>query len=493
MQSTLTWAFLLGYGFFIFQVVQRTTPDRVSAREFFEGQSAQGQAPGLWLLVSSAAISWIFAKSIDNAASLGNAFGILGGVGYAIYYLSFVTAAIAIYWIRVKGGFSSLPDFLVHRYGGLCAKLFLLAIGIRLLNEVWSNTKVFSLYFGPEGSAGYWLAALVVTAFTVYYSLWGGLRSSLLTDGAQMLLAAFLLIVILVTLGPGLAQNVTSVMAVDSDTQLAGLTFCGLAAVQIFSYPFHDPVLTDRGFITSPKVMVKGFIWAGVISGGFIFLFSAVGLYSRAYGLEGSPSLAVPQLFGLPMLLIFNVIMLTSAGSTLDSTFSSVAKWAGRDWFNYRGQPTESQARWGRWAMVAIAILGNIPLLSIYMGDQVGPAVIRATTISGTMVMGLAPIFLLAFWIPGGTLSFHLAFWPGFLCGVLRVIEGATGTAIFPDWMALGGGKYALDLGVNLYGLLLCCGGYGLGSIVAPYRSQPASDPLEPREPEDSGNSPKSL
>ncbi|MGA1476554.1 MAG: Na+/proline symporter, partial [Prochlorothrix sp.] len=338
MQSTLTWAFLLGYGFFIFQVVQRTTPDRVSAREFFEGQSAQGQAPGLWLLVSSAAISWIFAKSIDNAASLGNAFGILGGVGYAIYYLSFVTAAIAIYWIRVKGGFSSLPDFLVHRYGGLCAKLFLLAIGIRLLNEVWSNTKVFSLYFGPEGSAGYWLAALVVTAFTVYYSLWGGLRSSLLTDGAQMLLAAFLLIVILVTLGPGLAQNVTSVMAVDSDTQLAGLTFCGLAAVQIFSYPFHDPVLTDRGFITSPKVMVKGFIWAGVISGGGFFLLSAVGLYSRAYGLEGSPSLAVPQLFGLPMLLIFNVIMLTSAGSTLDSTFSSVAKWAGRDWFNYRGQ-----------------------------------------------------------------------------------------------------------------------------------------------------------
>jgi len=484
LQSTLTWVFLLGYGVFIFIVVQRTTPDRVSAREFFEGQSAQGQPPGLWLLASSAAISWIFAKSIDNAASLGHSFGLLGGVGYGIYYLSFVTAAIAIYWIRVKGGFSSLPDFLVSRYGSLCTKLFLLAIGIRLLNEVWSNTKVFSLYFGPEGSASYWIAAIVVTAFTVYYSLWGGLRSSLLTDAAQMLLAAVLLVVILVALSPGLIQNASAAVGVDAETQLGGLTFCGLAAVQIFSYPFHDPVLTDRGFITSPKVMVKGFLWAGVISGSFIVLFSAVGLYSRAYGLEGSPSLAVPALFGLPMLLVFNGIMLTSAESTLDSTFASVAKWAGRDWFNYRGQPTESQARWGRWAMVAIAILGNLPLLSIYLGDQVGPAVIRATTISGTMVMGLAPIFLLAFWLPGGALSFHLAFWPGFLCGILRVVEGATGNPIFPEWLALGGGKYAMDLGINLYGLLLCCGVYILGAIVAPHRPQalPVADP-EPDSP----------
>ncbi len=469
LQSTLPWLMLLAYVAFIYQVVQQTASDRVSATAFFEGQSAQGEAPGLGLLVSSAAISWIFAKSIDNAASLGNSFGILGGVGYAIYYLSFVTAAFALYQIRVKGGYRSLPDFLVHRYGVLCSKLFLGAIAIRLLNEVWSNTKVFSLYFGPEGSPAYWLAALLVTGFTVYYSLLGGLRSSLLTDGAQMILAAVLLVVILAVLAPGLVQ--AGLPGVDADTHTAGLTFCGLAAVQIFSYPFHDPVLTDRGFITSPKTMVKGFIGAGLLSGGFIFLFSAVGLYSRAYGIEGHPTLAVPQLFGLPLLLVFNVIMLTSAGSTLDSTFASVAKLAGRDWLNQRGQPTEYQARWGRWAMVAIAIVGNLPLLSIYLGDKVGPAIIQATTISGTMVMGLAPIFLLAFWVPAGAASFHLAFWPGLLFGVLRVVEGVTGASLFPDWIALGGGKYALDLGVNLYGLLLCCGGYLLGSLLWPQSS----------------------
>lgn len=464
LTTTLTWALLAGYGWFIYRVVQKTTPQKVAALEFFDGQSQSGKAPGLWLLVASAAISWIFAKSIDNAASLGNAFGIWGGLGYSFYYLSFVTAAIALYFLRTRGGYRSISEFLVSKYGLLCTRLFCLVIAIRLINEVWSNTKVFSLYFGPEGSGGYWIAAIVVTVFTVYYTLLGGLRSSLLTDGAQMLLAAVLLVVILAVLGPGLVDQGWPV--VDSDTRAAGLTFCGLALVQVLSYPFHDPVMTDRAFITSPKVMLKGFIWAGVISGGFIFLFSAVGLYARAYSVEGIPTLSVPALFGLPMLLVFNAIMLTSAGSTLDSTFSSVAKLGARDWFNRKGNPTETQAFLGRWWIVAIALLGNVPLLSIYFGDQVGPAIILATTISGTMVMGLAPIFLLAF-VPGaGRLSFHLAFWPGLGFGILRVMESVLSTPLFPAWVSMGSGRYAVDLGVNVYGLLLCTAGYLLGAAV---------------------------
>uniref|UniRef100_A0ACD5GQF8 Uncharacterized protein n=1 Tax=Desertifilum tharense IPPAS B-1220 TaxID=1781255 RepID=A0ACD5GQF8_9CYAN len=172
MQPSLE-ALLLGYGFFIYRVVQVTTPNQVSASEFFQGESAQGKPPGLWLLAASAAITWVFAKSIDNAASLGGSLGIAGGVGYTLYYLSFGTAAIALYFLRVRGGYHSVSEFLVSKYGGFCAKLFLVAIAIRLINEVWSNTKVFSLYFGAEGSPSYWIAASLVTAFTVYYSLLG--------------------------------------------------------------------------------------------------------------------------------------------------------------------------------------------------------------------------------------------------------------------------------------------------------------------------------
>src|SRR5690606_29906573 len=95
----LPWVVLLGYGV----LVCGLAPKCVSAAQFFGGSSERGTPPGLWLLGASAAISWIFAKSIANAAALAQEFGIWGGVGYAIYYLSFFVAAAAIYLIRTRG------------------------------------------------------------------------------------------------------------------------------------------------------------------------------------------------------------------------------------------------------------------------------------------------------------------------------------------------------------------------------------------------------
>jgi hypothetical protein len=236
--------------------------------------------------------------------------------------------------------------------------------------------------------------------------------------------------------------------------------------VQALSYPFHDPVLTDRAFVTDPKIMLKGFLLAGLIAGGFIFLFGFVGLSALDQGLSGNPVLSVPAALGLPLMLVVNAVMLTSAGSTLDSTFASTAKLSARDWAGDEGPPTEHAMRFGRWAMVFIAVFGNLPLLGIYMGDQVGPAIIAATTISGTMVMGLAPIFLLSFLPGAGKVSFHLAFWPGLALGIGVTIEGVFGIQIFPAWVDIGFGKYADDLGVNVYGLALGTAGYVLGCLL---------------------------
>jgi hypothetical protein len=276
-------------------------------------------------------------------------------------------------------------------------------------------------------------------------------------------------VAILSVVWPGLAAR--GLPEIPASQHMAGLTFCGLALVQVLSYPFHDPVLTDRAFITRPRIMVKGFVLAGLIAGAFILLFSTIGLYGRSLGLTSNMTVAVPAALGLPVLLLFNAIMLTSAGSTLDSTFASAAKLAGRDWRLHGAEPTPRETRYGRMIMVAIAIAGNIPLLGIYFGDAVGPAIIAATTISGTMVMGLAPIFLLSFIPHAGRESFHLAFWPGLALGVLVTLEGAAGAEIFPAWIDIGSGKYADDLGINVWGLTLCTGGYLLGAVIARVRN----------------------
>ncbi len=443
-------------------------PRRVSSFQFFDGRAGTGKPPGLWLVAASAAITWIFAKSIVNASDLSFNFGVIGGIGYTIYYFSFVVAGVAIYLLRIKGGYHSLPHFLTEKYGGTAARLFLLVVGFRLINEVWSNTKVMALYFGPEGSFDYWFAAFLVTVYTVSYAWSGGMRASLLTDRIQTIMAFVLLGLVLALLFPGLEAR--GLPAVPPDTHAAGLTFCLLAMVQIWSYPFHDPVLTDRGFLSPPPQMLKSFLIAAVLSGGFIFLFSIIGLYGRAFGLPAPSSIGVPAAFGLLMLMVFNGIMLLSGGSTIDSTFTSVAKLAARDWRNDYGEPVGRHLSTGRIAVLVVAIVGNLPLLTLYLGDKAGPAVIAATTISGTMVMGLAPIFLLAWLRPAGALSFHLAFWPGLIIGVLRTIETFAKVQIFPSELALGAGHYAPDLGVNVYGVLICTSGYLLGAALSSRR-----------------------
>lgn len=452
-------------------VTWMATPRRVTSPQFLDGRGQDGALPGLWLVAVSAAITWIFAKSIANAADLAYAFGIAGGLGYTLYYLSFIVAGVAIYLLRTRGHYRSLPHFLVEKYGMFCARLFLLTIGFRLFNEVWSNTKVMALFFGAEGSAAYWLATVAVTLFTVSYAWTGGMRASLLTDRIQAILAFVLLGVVLTVLFPGLSMK--GLPEVPIDLRQAGITFCLLALVQILSYPFHDPVLTDRAFLSPPRQMLKSFFLAALISGGFIFLFSFIGLYARAFGLPANPSVSVPAAFGLMMMLIFNGIMLLSGSSTIDSTFTSAARLAARDWRNNAREPAARHLTAGRIAVLAIAVIGNLPLLTIYLGDKAGPAIIAATTISGTMVMGLAPIFLLSWIRSASRLSFHLAFWPGLVFGVLRTLEVFLKVHIFPESIALGFGKYAVDLGVNVWGLLICTAGYLLGAVLAPKR-QPA-------------------
>jgi len=462
LQTAAPWLVLLAFCALTWWV----TPRRVAAAQFFDGRQDDGRPPGVVMVAMSAAVTWVFAKSIANASDLAYGYGLTGGIGYTVYYLSFVVAGFAIYLLRTRGGYSSLPHFLISKYGATAAKLFMLLVLFRLANEMWSNSKVMSLYFGPEGSSPYWLAVVLVTAFTVAYAWRGGMRASLTTDRIHIVLAFVLLALVLAVLFPGLEAK--GLPEVSQATRDGGLTFCLLALVQVFSYPFHDPVLTDRGFLNRPRQALKSFLLASVLSGSFIFLFSLIGLYGLSFGLGKPTSVTVPASFGLPMLLAFNAIMLMTGGSTIDSTLTSVAKLSARDWRNDAQDPAPCHLVTGRIAMVIVAVVGNLPLLSIYLGDRVGPAIIAATTISGTMVMGLAPIFLLSWIRSAGPASFHMALWPGIAFGVIRAVETFGQVHIIPTSLSLGSGAFALDLGVNAWGLAVCTAGFVTGAVLAP-------------------------
>lgn len=414
------------------------SPLSTTAKEFFAAQGKEGKEPGMFMLITSLVISWIFAKSITNAADLGMSYGIVGGVGYGVYYLSFVVAGFVIYRMRSKGGFTSIHQFLNSKFGRVGVVLFSLLIAFRLFNEVWSNSMVIGSYFGEVGSAQFYWSIVIFTALTLAYVLKGGLRSSLLTDAIQMLLFGLLLILIFSFIWPKTVGGLDTYLSSGEWRWGAGLNFMLAAFLQIFSYPFHDPVLTDRAFITKPKVMLKGFVLASVIGFACILLFSFVGVFAAQEGLVGSSTVQVSKMLGLGGMLSMNFIMVTSAASTLDSAFASFSKLMVIDLKVVRSHSISA----GRLVMIAMAILGTLPVF-------MNPAILSATTISGTMVIGLAPVFLL--WnFKAGPLSFLLSVLTGVVFGALL----ATGAV--PDWWLLTKGAHADFLWCNVWGLLAC-------------------------------------
>lgn len=425
------WLIVVLFGFGLLAL----SPRAKTVEDFFKA-TTKGKKPGMLLLSSSLVISWIFAKSITNAANLGLTYGIVGGLTYAAYYLSFLVAGLVIFNLRVKGQFKSIHQFLEEKFGRKSLILFSVLIAIRLFNEVWSNTMVIGSYFGQVGDTSYYVAIIVFTLLTLAYTLKGGLKSSLFTDAIQMILFGVILFVILTILLPNVEGGVETLAYSGDWSQQGGLNLLWVVLLQIFSYPFHDPVLTDRGFISDPKATLKSYLWAAGVGFLCVFLFSLVGVYAQTKGLEGDQApVMVNQTLGVGMMLLMNTIMITSASSTLDSTFSSFSKLVIVDW---KQRVSISN---GRLAMVALTVLGTLPIF-------LDPSILSATTISGTMVIGLAPAFM--FWrVKAPELSFLLSVGIGIIFGVILA------TKVYPSSWILFDGPYGDLLTVNILGTAL--------------------------------------
>lgn len=450
----LKWIVLLGYGVLLWWL----SPWSGNSDMFYEGQSEGGDPVSFWLLTGSVFISWIFAKSITNAANLAASYGLTGGLAYAAWYLSIPVAGVVIYYIRRQYDVESLAEFLTAKYGEIATLTFMIAIFIRLFNEIWSNTIVVGTYFGSKGSGTYYLACGAFVLITLLYSLRGGLRSSVLTDGIQVILMVFFLSLVLGYIVPG---NTRELVTAGELSMTGGLDLLLVGLLQSLSYPFHDPVLTDRGFISDRETTLKSFFTAGAIGVATIVIFSLVGVYAylNGFAIQDDAPPQVAASLGVSVFFMMNVIMLTSAGSTIDSTFSSLARGFGKDLWNFVNETTTGNVSVGRWVMVVMSVLGTLPIFT-------DVKILQATTISGTMVMGLAPIFLFFWWERPGPLAFHLSFWFGLLMGFVEILGLRVSEYGVPLMISIGSGDYARLLGFNFYGLIGCVSLYVLGALL---------------------------
>ena len=360
-------------------------PRRATVEGFFGGANAAGRAPGLWVLVLSQVTTWIFARSLMNAAILGYFYGIAGTLAYAAYYGSFLTGGFIVGQLR-RGGARSVQDWLGGHFGRSGTAAYNLVIGLRLLSEVFANLLVVALIFEAVWPGSGTLAVLIVAALGFGYSAWGGLSAALRTDVVQMLvfLVVFGLALGALLLSPGFELGaVLSAPGVSGPYN--GWVLLAVALLQVFSYPAHDPVMMDRGFLADEATTRASFLHAFWISTlciiGFGFFGIQASLTGAAY--EGELIGTWGQMFPGWIFVALMLSLLVSALSTLDSALASAARLMVEEW-----RIAPRSLRGGRLVMAGFMALGA--LLTLWGNATLFDAV----AVSGTASMFLTPVLL---------------------------------------------------------------------------------------------------
>lgn len=425
------------------------SPRTQTADGFFKGFSENGSPPSLWTLVLSQVTTWIFARSLMNAAILGYFYGIAGALAYAAYYLSFLTGGLIVDRIRFEHGQNSIQDFLRDQFGRLGTGTYNVVVAVRLLSEVFANLLVIGVLFGAAGSNAYTFGVISIAILTLGYSMLGGLRASLRTDVFQTIVLIGVLLMLFVQTLAGDGFSLAAVMGSSPDAAGPGWVLLVVAMLQIWSYPMHDPVMMDRGFLADRTTTRRSFFHATWISIIGILIFGLLGVHAGLLKTEGEALVStLTRLFGEPTMLLFNAALVISALSTLDSTFSSAAKLTVVDMKLAAQLP-----RNGRIAM-ALFLLGG--LIFLFLGSK---DLFAAVAVSGTASMFLAPVVF--FCILGrrrvARWSYAIAFCCAMAAGIVYMLEAGGYTALLEPLFGVSH-KYAKLL-------ILCVGVLAAGCI----------------------------
>ncbi len=426
-------------------------PRACTERAFYSGLSPEGNEPSLFTLTFSQVTTWIFARSLMNAAILGYFYGIWGTLAYAAYYLSFLTGWKIIEGVRFKQGFNSLHEFFQTRYGNIGTSCYNIVIVVRLISEVFANLLVVGILFGHVGSNLYVISIMAFSVVILSYSMLGGLHASLKTDVFQMSMFIVVLLMLLLSVIDNGQFVLSDLHFITFDITQPGPILLLVALLQIWSYPMHDPVMMDRGFLASRETTRKSFLHASWISVICIVLFGCLGVLAGAHATEGDDMNSVlTRILGEWPMLLLAVALVLSAMSTLDSSLSSASKLVAKDmqWVS----PTLFN---GRIVMLVFMCLG---MALVFLGNK---DLFSAVAVSGTASLFLAPVVIFNIFMNKKNIpawSFLFTFLMAMFGAVLYFLESSG----YTQWLG-DSHKYTKLLEITVAILVLGCSAYWVG------------------------------
>ena len=430
-------------------------PRVCSEHSFFSGLSPEGQAPSVLTLTFSQVTTWIFARSLMNAAILGYYYGLWGTLAYAGYYLSFLTGWKIVDHVRFRQGFNSLHEFFAQRFGNYGVTCYNVVIIIRLISEVFANLLVVGILFGAVGTNLYSIAVIGFSIVVLFYSMLGGLHASLKTDVFQMSMFIAVLMMLLLAVFDTNQFAFADLNFITFDISQPGPILLIVALLQIWSYPMHDPVMMDRGFIANKETTRKSFLHAAWISILCIIAFGCLGVLAGAHAqAEDTMNAVLMRMLGEWPMLLLSIALVVSAMSTLDSSLSSASKLIALDM-----KLVKPSIFNGRAVMFVFMLLG---VLCVFWGNQ---DLFSAVAVSGTASMFLAPVVFFSIFANKDNIpvwSFMVAFSVAIMGAVMYFLESSA----YTQWLGEAH-KYTKLLWIAVFVLSSGCIAFWLGLIQA--------------------------
>ena len=300
-------------------------------------------------LVSSALGAWILFGPASAATwgGIGSVIGYSLGTAFPLFILIYLGKIFRKKYSNCK----TLIEVIRKKFGQKLFKLILFLSIFYMLIFLIAEVTAVSILIKYISGTDLWITAFIIILSSLFYTLYGGLRASILTDNIQFVILTILLIVIfnfLITQNNSefnlsfIKLNKPYLLSLDYLPNFtAGLTFfIAVAATNLFHQGNWQRVYAAK----NDEVLKKSLFFSFLIIIPIVFLMGFSGLISVSSNSDVIPDLAFFSLLiknhtlGLSIVIILLSISLTiSSIDTLINAISSLIIVDGNKLLKFKG------------------------------------------------------------------------------------------------------------------------------------------------------------
>jgi len=328
--------------------------------------------------VASALGAWILFGPASAATwgGIGSVIGYSLGTAFPMIALIFLGKKIRNFFPRGN----SLTEFIHHKFGKNLFKLILILSVFYMFIFLCAEVTAVSMLVNYISGTPLWLTATLVIVTTLVYTLYGGLRASILTDNIQFFIVLILLFICAYYLFSLNSESITF-QAVQTNSKhllsyryipnyTAGLTF--FIAVMATNL-FHQGNW-QRVFAAKDDKVLKRSLWASfVIIIPIVFFMGVSGIIAISLDNKINPDLAFFSILlkgkteFISILIIILAVSLTV--STIDTLVNAISSLVVVDGKKFYGDPKKKDFL--RLSKVFIIILSVISLIIASKGFSI--------------------------------------------------------------------------------------------------------------------------